>query len=554
MNSSHQSKGSNNLANDEKIDVLESRISKIESVLKHIAPELFSETAGEEQDIAKTRKSEDSILEINLVEYGLSWLSTIVFILGVLFLMTYIRSLGYPLLGSLVGYIAAAGLLVFTYIFRQSFSRIIHFLNASGLLLIYIVTLRLHYFIEQPVIQNSLIELLMISASLCTFIGYAIAKKSEVISFLSVLLILISGIIIDSTYITFSFIIIAAGISFFYFVRNTWWRQLIASIFLIYLTHLIWLLGNPFMGHEMKIVETHQNNILFLLIYGFIFSSTIFISKKDKMSETIQGFISVLNAMNFSIILIILTFAFYKENYAGIYLAIAVLCLGYSIALKYKTLQIFAPSFYACCGFVALSIFRYGFAQIPDWYYWLVLQSLVVVSMALWFRSKLIVIVNTFLFIILLAIYLTTSESIDTINTVFVIVALLTARILNWKKDRLTIKTEIYRNLFLIIAFGMVLYTLNKAVPTQYITISWMGAAVLYLVLGILLKNRKYRWMSFLTLIFTGGHLLLVDMAQMEMGYKVIAFLVFAVITIGLTLYYTKSIKKKPDSEGGEKN
>ena len=100
----------------------------------------------------------------------------------------------------------------------------------------------------------------------------------------------------------------------------------------------------------------------------------------------------------------------------------------------------------------------------------------------------------------------------------------------------------------------MVLFALNKAVPTQYITLSWMGAAVLYLLVGILLNNRKYRWMSFLTLIFTGGHLLLVDMAQMEMGYKVIVFLVFAAITIGLTLFYSKSIKKKEESGGGETN
>jgi hypothetical protein len=54
--------------------------------------------------------------------------------------------------------------------------------------------------------------------------------------------------------------------------------------------------------------------------------------------------------------------------------------------------------------------------------------------------------------------------------------------------------------------------------------------------------------MSFMTLVFTGGHLLFVDMAKMEMGYKVIAFLFFAAITIGLTLYYTKWIKKKSSS------
>jgi hypothetical protein len=54
--------------------------------------------------------------------------------------------------------------------------------------------------------------------------------------------------------------------------------------------------------------------------------------------------------------------------------------------------------------------------------------------------------------------------------------------------------------------------------------------------------------MAFLTLVFTGGHLLFVDMANMDIGFKVIAFLVFAAITIGLTIYYTNWIKKRSSS------
>ena len=95
----------------------------------------------------------------------------------------------------------------------------------------------------------------------------------------------------------------------------------------------------------------------------------------------------------------------------------------------------------------------------------------------------------------------------------------------------------------------MVLYGLSHAVPTQYVTLTWTAAEILFLVLSIILKNIKYRWMALMTLVFTGGHLLFVDMANMEVGYKVIAFLVFAAITIGLSLYYTRWIKKKSSPE-----
>jgi len=36
-----------------------------------------------------------------------------------------------------------------------------------------------------------------------------------------------------------------------------------------------------------------------------------------------------------------------------------------------------------------------------------------------------------------------------------------------------------------------------------------------------------------------------VDMESMEVGYRVIAFLVFAVITLGVSLYYSKRILKR---------
>lgn len=536
----------------DRLNDLDMRMSKIEQSLKYVPQvQAYLRMQEEEEEDFKIRRPKDTAIESNLVEYGLTWLSTIVFILGVIFLMAYIRNIGFPLIASLTGYMAATGIFVFTYLFRKSLSHIINFLNTSGFLLVYIVTVRLHYFSTEPIITNTGLAIMLVSVAIGAFIWYTLKRKNEFLSFLSLLLLVITGIIIDGSYLTLGAVAIAAGLSLFYFVRHDWWRQLVAAILLVYLAHLLWLLGNPFMGHSLKMVGSHQNNIVFLFLYGIIFSSTIIVSGKDKISDNVLGFISVLNAFTFSLLILLLTFAFYRENYTGIYAAISVSCLSFSIFLKYRSQRIFAPAFYACFGFMALSVFIYGFAGLPDTFYWLALQSLAVVTMALWFRSRLIVVVNAVLYILILIIYLTSSPHANSINFVFAIVALVTARIINWKKDRLTLKTEIYRNVYLIIAFFVVLYALNHAFPTEYVTLAWTGAAIVYLLLSILLKNSKYRWMGFLTLVFTGGHLLFVDMAKMDIGFKVVAFLVFAAITIGLTLYYTKWIKKKTTDEEG---
>ena len=550
MNESSNSDTFSNELIIEKLNALESRIKRIELKLRYVSPGASFENADDEEDQEiKLKKPEESVIESNLVEYGLSWLSTIVFIFGIIFLMSYIRINGYPLLAALTGYMAASGLFIFTYLLRNSLSHISKFLNTCGLLLVYIITLRLHFFSPEPIINSTILALILLSISLGLIVWYAIMRKSELLAFLSILLVLISGVISDSTYITLSFITISAGLSLFYFVKFSWVRQLVVAIFLVYLTHLTWLLGNPFMGNPLKIVESHQYNIIFLFLYGLIFSSTIVVSEKTKSSDNVLGFVTILNAINFSLLILLLTIVFYKDNYSGIFISIAAMCLIFSVALKYKGERLFAPAFYACFGFMALSVSIYGFANLPDSYYWLALQSLIVLSMALWFRSKIIVVVNTILYIVILSIYLISSPSSDSINFIFVIVALASARILNWKKERLTLKTEIYRNVYLIVTFIMVLYGLSHAVPTQYVTLSWTGVAIIFLALSIGLKNIKYRWMGFMTLLFTGGHLLFVDMAKMDTGYKVIAFLVFAAITIGLTLYYTKWIKKKSSPE-----
>lgn len=91
----------------------------------------------------------------------------------------------------------------------------------------------------------------------------------------------------------------------------------------------------------------------------------------------------------------------------------------------------------------------------------------------------------------------------------------------------------------------MVLFSLSHALPSQYVTLAWTAAAIGFFMLSILLRKIKYRWMSILTIIVTGGHLFFIDLGQMEIGYRVIAFLVFAIISLGGSLYYTKRIRKK---------
>jgi hypothetical protein len=138
------------------------------------------------------------------------------------------------------------------------------------------------------------------------------------------------------------------------------------------------------------------------------------------------------------------------------------------------------------------------------------------------------------------------SKSIDGVNFSFALISLISARIINWKRSRLQIKTDLLRNLYLIEGFIMIPYSLFHAVPRQFITLSWTMAALLYFVLSFILKNVKYRYMAIGTMICAALYLFIVDLARIELIYRVLALLFLAAISIGISIYYTNRIKK-PD-------
>ena len=151
---------------------------------------------------------------------------------------------------------------------------------------------------------------------------------------------------------------------------------------------------------------------------------------------------------------------------------------------------------------------------------------------------------NSLLFLAILSVYLLTSKSVDGVNFSFAFIPIISARIINWQKSRLEIRTELIRNVYLFEGFFMVLFALYHALPSHLVTLSWTFAALFYFLLSLILKNKKYRYMALGTMISAAIYLFAVDLAKIEAVYRVLAFLFLAVISIGISIYYTNRIKK----------
>jgi uncharacterized membrane protein len=168
-----------------------------------------------------------------------------------------------------------------------------------------------------------------------------------------------------------------------------------------------------------------------------------------------------------------------------------------------------------------------------------------VITTAVWFRSKFIVLANFIIFSIIFISYLILEGSVDLVSLSFGIVALVSARLLNWKKEKLELKTELMRNLYLTAAFIMFPYALYHAVPAGYVGLSWVGVAGLYYLLSIILKNKKYRWMALLTFILTALYLLLIGTINYDPVFRLISFIVLGSALIIVSLLYTKFNNKR---------
>lgn len=524
-----------------RIEHLEAKMAVLESspLRRYIVKEEVNQV--EEGDVEETRKG----FESSFGEHGFAWISSIILIFFVVFLMVLFQRNSGSLAATVSGLVATGGVFLLTMLLRKRFTEQVERIQTGILMLLYYIALRLHFFSGDPLVKSLPLSLMIMAIPVVIQFIYALRKKSQFLTGIGLIMLVGAGLLSDVTGVILFAGALTTGLSILMLWRKNWTQQVYFALFLVYLNHLLWLFSNPVGGHSFVIREAPGFNLFFLFTYGILFSigSILLYKKEQPVSFSIST--TIWNALLFSMILILEMAAFYKTSYMLTFAVIAVCSLGYSALLQLKGKHPFITSFYACVSFIAISITIYGYAGLPQSYLWLALQSLLVVSVALWFRSRIIVWVNTLLFAGMLLFYLVKSPSLDSVNFTFAIVALLTARFLYWKKERLGIQTEVMRNIFLIAAFFMTLLSLYKAVPARFITLSWVGAAALYFILSILIRNIKYRYLAIGILIVAIGYLFLIDLKNMEIGFRVVALLIIALISLVGSLFYTNLKRKK---------
>ena len=537
-----------------RIQLLEERMDKIERILTErnqedrSVPGTGSVIAEKDFEINFPFAGKGSF-EIGFGEYGMAWIGNIVLLFGITFLVQNLHNSGNVILSVLIGYAAVAFVYFVASFTSKTYSYLSKLLLYNGHIILYILTLRLYFFQKNPVMENPALVLLFLLGICTVLFVIAYRKKFRFLAGLVFSMALFAGIASNLNYVILCSLILVSALTLFVYYKFNWIKVLFVFITLTYIVFLNWLLNNPFITKEAVFRENIDYGMISLYIVGSVFSLVALIPQKEKYSSEWTTAAIILNGMGFTTALILMVVTYFTASYIFIFSFISLFCLLYSILLKkYSSLKIAAPM-YAIYGFVALSTAIYGIFLLPGAYLLLSVQSFLVVSMALWFRSRFLVITNTLLFLLLLILYISDETSRTDTDFSFLLVAFVTARVLNWRKERLNLKTDFIRNLYLLSGFAMTLIAFHRTFPPAFITISWIGAAILFFILGLLINNKKYRWLAIATMIASAVNLLFVDIKNMNISLRIIIFLVLAVISIAISVFYTRHSKKKnPDS------
>jgi hypothetical protein len=532
-----------------RLQSLELRLNKLESILivsgneisygleeqvQAADPQLDTDIAGED----------DKGLESQIGRFGLAWLGNLVLLFGISFLTQYLMILELRFLSLILGYLAAAAIFFLANYLKKTNVHLAFIFRINAHILLYYITVRLHFFSSTPALSNKTISVIILLL-LVVFQAYlSIRNKSQVFAVLTVIFAITTAFIGDATHFMLPLVTLTAAGTVYCYYRFNWQPLLVLTTFLTYISFFLWMFGNPFMGHPMVMIQEQHFGVIYLFGLGACFSFVLLFRKKDASSDDFLIGETITNGILFTFLLLLVVLRFFSTDYVVLFSIITICCLIYSTILHSRSDWNFASAFYSLYGFMAMTIALYGLYGLPRVYLLLSVQSLIVVSMALWFRNRLIAVLNSLLFLTILAVYLLSSKSIDGINFSFALVALISARIINWQKSRLQIETDLMRNLYLIEGFFMVLYALFHAVPRHFVTLSWTMAALLYFILSFILKNVKYRYMALGTMICAAIYLFIIDLARIEIIYRVLALLFFAAISIGISIYYTNRIRK----------
>jgi hypothetical protein len=446
----------------------------------------------------------------------------------------------------------AAVLLLVARLSQRAFELVASYLRGAGMALLYCATLRLFFFGAQPAlrIEGPAAPLLLNLAAILN-LALALRRNSPWLTGLALLTGCASVLAVGTAWWALGGLTAVAAVAAITSVRRRWPAIALVGIVMVLGTYALWAVGNPFRGGAFHFVTGPLLAPGFLLLYALAFGVLPLFQPAADTDDpaNIAGGLATC-ALAYGLFLVH-TAAAYPRVFALAQAAAATVFLGLAVAFWARRHSRISTFFYAMTGYTAISMAIIKLSATPNVFVWLSLQSVAVVTTAIWFRSRSIVVANFLIYVAIVLAYAILKKSETGISLGFGVVALVSARILNWQKHRLELKTELMRNAYLLSGFIIFPYALYHLLPAKLVGFAWIGMALVYYVLNFAVRNRKYRWMGHGTLLLTAVYLVVAAGSRLEPAWRISSFLVLGAVLLIVSLTFTRLQRREPGAAGG---
>ena len=532
----------------EKIVLVESKTSEIES--KKIESPKSLET--DNNSASKHSKIEENI--------GIKWLSIIgalVLTCGVGFFIKFaidnnlISYLGRIVLGVLVG----IGLIAIGASFRK---RKVHeilqkVLIGGGLSLIYFV-LYLMYSLEsyrQAIGVSFSLTIVLLLLVVAVSLYYSIKDKSQIITLLALIFAFVTSLLGDH-FTTFTLIYnLIVALAFIVVAFKMGWPQFyIFSLISTYLTYIIWLANNH---------ESFATALVFVLIYFVIYAlQALLINTRTLVPEKEESYLELINTIGYYInsIFFLGIGAFLFDKFHPDFLNFFIFCLAMFnfficyITLKIKKTVLMRSIFFFANALLLYTIFA-GFGAAVISAYLLLLIAVYFVTWLIFSYTDLVLMVNIISGIVFYKLLFFDSYKLSHFNVLHVLVLgraqlfLLVATIfyliylvLSLIKER--VDGVKYKNLYSWMSFGALVLIAALEMGKYQLSATWIALSLILLAIGFYFKKSEFRYQGLLLFSFTSLKILFYDFSLSNVVYRTILFIVFGVILLLTSFFYSK--------------
>jgi len=532
---------------DNRITAVEAALhleTAVEAPLIAVADELNPPLVPVEEPISVAEEEEEE-LENRIGQYWFAKTGIIVLAIGIGFLLTFPYENLPSFLPSVFGFFLSLAIGAISIYLRKNYEFIAGYFLGGGLALLYFTTLRLYFFSPLQTFSDTGMEVGLLSLVVVVSIFISLKQNSVYITALSLTFGFSTALVSDSAVIILLSETLLAVTTVLIAVKNKWFNLVQYVMVITYVTHLLWLLNNPIVGRPLAVNPLPEVNLVFLLLYVAIYSLGVFLKESEPVESTDSIVASIGNsAIGYGLFLLITLTHPSAFNPLFHFLAFIVF-IALSTFFWTKRKSKYSTFFYVMTAYLALSVAIILQFPLPDFFIWLCWQSVVVVTTAVWYRSKFIIVANFGIYLAIFFAFLAFGGKVDLVSISFGLVALISARILNWKKEKLELKTEQMRNAYLVAALLIIPYALYNTIPSGFVSLSWIAVSILYYLISLLLKIEKYRWMSLATLLLTVVYVFIIGITSSDWLYKIVSFIVLGIVLLSLSIIYSKKKSKR---------